>query len=68
MQSRHNAWQRWMLIGISFWRQVDRPEDRATVGNDIRESAVQLEKNLRRGRFSGSVTLVCSDLINEFPH
>lgn len=51
MQSRHNAWQRWMLIGISFWRQVDRPEDRATVGNDIRESAVQLEKNLRRGGF-----------------
>lgn len=37
-----------------FGQQVDRPEDWATVGNDIRESAVRLtktKKNLQKGGF-----------------
>lgn len=73
MLSWHSARQWGMLRDISdFGQQVDRSEDRVTVGNDIRESAVQLTTTIRKkppkGRFSGSVTLVCFDLINKFPH
>ena len=71
MLSWHSARQWWMLRDISdFGQQVDRPEDRVTVGNDIRESAVQLRttrrKNLRKGGFQILLLLSVSILSISF--